>query len=123
MKNSVEVLAQTVSLDQYAHFSLWGFVLVGMILATLIQTSTGATIITLTALNAGLITLDMALGIVIGANMGSALSTTVIGFLASTRAQNNKRQVAFGHFAFNITTTLLVTLAYYPIKTFILFVL
>jgi len=69
MKESVEILTNTVSLDQYAHLSIWGFVLVGMVLTTLIQTSTGATVITLTALNAGLITLDMALGIVIGANM------------------------------------------------------
>ncbi len=123
MKNSVEVLAQTVSLEQYAHFSLWGFVVVGMILTTMIQTSTGATIITLTALNAWLITLDMALGIVIGANMGSALSTTIIGFLASTRAQSSKRQVAFGHFVFNIVTMFIVIFAYQPIKSFILFVL
>ena len=123
MKESVEVLAQTVSLDQYAHLSIWGFVLVGLVLTTLIQTSTGATVITLTALNAGLITLDMALGIVIGANMGSALSTTVIGFLASTRAQNNKRQVAFGHFTFNIVMMVLVTLLYDPIKALIFLIL
>ncbi|MBP7823441.1 Na/Pi cotransporter family protein [Candidatus Gracilibacteria bacterium] len=123
MKESVEILTNTVSLDQYAHLSIWGFVLVGMVLTTLIQTSTGATVITLTALNAGLITLDMALGIVIGANMGSALSTTIIGFLASTRAQNNKRQVAFGHFIFNIVMMVLVTCAYQPIKSFIFLIL
>ncbi len=123
MKESVEVLAETVSLDQYAHLSIWGFVLVGMVLTTIIQTSTGATVITLTALNAGLITLDMALGIVIGANMGSALSTTMIGFLSSTRAQNNKRQVAFGHFTFNIVIMILVTCAYQPIKSLIFLIL
>ncbi len=123
MKESVEILTNTVSLDQYAHLSIWGFVLVGMVLTTLIQTSTGATVITLTALNAGLITLDMALGIVIGANMWSALSTTIIGFLASTRAQNNKRQVAFGHFIFNIVMMVLVTCAYQPIKSFIFLIL
>lgn len=123
MKNSVEILAQTVSLDQYAHLSIWGFVLVGLILTTLVQTSTGATVITLTALNAGLINLDMALGIVIGANMGSALTTTVIGFLASTRAQNNKRQVAFGHFIFNFVTMILVTFLYDPIKSLIFLIL
>lgn len=123
MKESVEVLAHTVSLEQYAHLSIWGFVLVGLVLTTLIQTSTGATVITLTALNAGLITLDMSLGIVIGANMGSALSTTIIGFLASTRAQNNKRQVAFGHFTFNIVMMILVTCAYHPFKSFMFLIL
>ena len=120
MKQSVAVIAENVSLEQYASLSIWGFVLIGMIITTVIQTSTGATIITLTALNAGLISLDMALGIVIGANMGSAVSTTVIGFLASTKTQNTKRQVALSHFLFNIVTTLIVTLGYQPIKAFVL---
>ena len=65
----------------------------------------------------------MALGIVIGANMGSALSTTIVGFLASTRFQNKKRQVAFGVLMFDIVITVLVTLSYDPIKSFLFFVL
>ena len=52
MKESVETLSQSVSLEQYADLSIWGFVLVGTILTTLMQTSSGATVITLTALNA-----------------------------------------------------------------------
>mgnify|MGYP000647397816 CR=1 FL=1 len=78
MKESVEVLAHSVSLAQYTHWPIWGFVVIGMIMTTVMQTSTGATIITLTALNANIISIDMALGIVIGANMGSAISTTVV---------------------------------------------
>lgn len=116
MKESVEILAHSVSLAQYAHMSIWGFVLIGMIMTTIMQTSTGATIITLTALSANLISVDMALGVVIGANMGSAISTTIVGFLSSTRTQVTKKQVAFGHFTFNIVTTILVTLAYVPIR-------
>lgn len=87
------------------------------------QTSTGATIITLTALNSGIISIDMALGIVIGANMGSAISTTLVGFLSSNKTQNAKKQVALGHFTFNITNMILVTLAYKPVKDLLYFIL
>lgn len=69
MKESVEIIAQFVSLGDYVHLSIRGFVLVGTIMTTVMQTSTGATIIILTAFNAGIITVDMALGLVIGANM------------------------------------------------------
>ncbi|MBP6911103.1 hypothetical protein KBC03_05995 [Patescibacteria group bacterium] len=69
MKESVEIIAQFISLGDYVHLSIWGFVLVGTIMTTVMQTSTGATIIILTAFNAGIITVDMALGLVIGANM------------------------------------------------------
>ncbi len=78
MKESVELLAHSVSLAQYTHLPIWGFVLIGTLITTIMQTSTGATIITLTALNAGIISVDMALGLVIGANMGSAISTTLV---------------------------------------------
>lgn len=116
MKESVEVISHSVSLADYIHLPVWGFVLIGLIMTTIMQTSTGATIITLTALNANIISMDMALGIVIGANMGSAVSTTIVGFLSSTRTQVVKKQVAFSHFLFNISTTLLVTFAYVPLK-------
>ncbi len=92
-------------------------------MTTIMQTSTGATIITLTALNAGIISVDMALGVVIGANMGSAISTTIVGFLSSTKTQVVKKQVAFSHFLFNITTTIIVTLCYVPLRNLMFLIL
>lgn len=92
-------------------------------MTTILQTSTGATIIILTALNSGIISVDMALGLVIGANMGSAITTTLVGFLSSTKTQNTKRQVAFGHFTFNVTLMVLVTLIYQPFKELLYFLL
>jgi len=116
MKESVDIISQSVSLENYSHFSLRGYVLVGAVITTVMQTSTGATIIVLTALNAKLITLDMALGIVIGANLGSAISTSIIGLLASTPTQVQKKKVAFSHLLFNIVTTIVVTVCYPWIK-------
>lgn len=116
MKEAVDVIAQSVSLESYSHFSIWWYVLIGAIITTAMQTSTGATIITLTALNANLITLDMALGIVIWANLWSAISTTVIWLLSSSPTQIQKKKVALSHLIFNISTTIIVTLAYPWIK-------
>ncbi len=112
MKESVDLIAQSISLDAYSHFSIWWYVLIGTIITTIMQTSTGATIITLTALNANIITLDMALWIVIGANLWSAISTTIIWLLSSSPTQTQKKKVALSHFIFNISTTIIVTLAY-----------
>ncbi len=120
MKESVDIIAQSVSLDAYSHFSLWWYVLIGTIITTIMQTSTGATIITLTALNANIITLDMALGIVIGANFWSAISTTIIWLLSSSPTQTQKKKVALSHFIFNISTTVIVTLAYPWLKQLLL---
>jgi phosphate:Na+ symporter len=122
MKESVEIISQTVSLAQYSHLPIWWYVLIGTVLTCIIQTSTGATIITLTALNANIISLDMALGIVIGANFGSAITTTIIWLLSSKPTQIQKKKVALSHFIFNISTTVLVTLLYPQIRDGLLYV-
>ncbi len=122
MKESVEVISHAISLDQYSHFSIWWYVLIGAIITTIMQTSTWSTIITLTALNANIITLDMALGIVIGANLGSAISTSIMWILSSTPTQIQKKKVALSHLIFNVTTTIIVTLLYTYIRDLLLWV-
>lgn len=123
MKDSVWALAANISLAQYSHFSVWWYIFIGAIITTIMQTSTGVIIIILTALNAWLITLDMALWLVIGANLGSAISTTVMGLLGTTSQQSAKRKVAISHLIFNVTTTLLVTLLYPYLKELVLTVI
>lgn len=120
MKESVELIAQTVSLEQYSHYSIRWYVLIGTIITSIMQTSTWATIITLTALSAKIITLDMALWIVIWANLWSAITTTVIWLLSSSPTQVQKKKVALSHLIFNISTTIIVTLCYPWIKDLLL---
>lgn len=116
MKDSVGAIANTISLEQFSHFSIWWYVLIGAIITTIMQTSTWVIIIILTALNAGLITLDMSLWLVIGANMGSAVSTTIMGLIWTSAQQSAKRKVAISHFIFNLSTTIIVTLFYPYLK-------
>lgn len=120
MKESVELIAQTVSLEKYSHFSIRWYVLIWAIITGVMQTSTWATIITLTALSAKIITLDMALWIVIWANLWSAISTTIIWLLSSSPTQIQKKKVALSHLIFNITTTIIVTLLYPWIRDLLL---
>lgn len=123
MKDSVWTLAESISLTQYSHFSIRWYALIGAIITTIMQTSTGVIIIILTALNAGLITLDMALWLVIGANLGSSISTTVMWLLGTTSQQGAKRKVAISHLIFNVSTTLVVILLYPYLKNLVLLVL
>ena len=122
MKESVELIAQTVSLEKYSHYSIRWYVLIGTIITSIMQTSTWATIITLTALSAKIITLDMALWIVIWANLWSAITTTIIWLLSSTPTQVQKKKVALSHLIFNISTTIIVTLCYPWIRDVLIYI-
>ena len=76
-------------------------ILVGVIFTALIQSSSAATGVVITMVGAGVIELDLALFIVLGANIG----TCVTALLASMGAQANAKRVALIHFAFNTIGT------------------
>lgn len=108
MKESMDVLGHTTDLLRYEHIGLRWMILTGIILTIILQTSTATSILTLAALNSGIITFDMALGIMIGANIGTP-STALIGwFLSSIGNTRAKKQVALSHFFFNIFAWIIV---------------
>lgn len=122
MKVSVEALATTIDLSAYAHRWVIWFAVIWAIITTVMQTSTWVTIIALTALSSWLISFDMALGIVIGANVWSALSTSVMWFLSSNRAQATKKQISISHLIFNGSTALLILTLIEPLKHLIIMI-
>lgn len=77
MKESVDVLSSSFSLAN-SGIGLFKSIVIGAIMTVVLQTSTGSSMLTLTALSSGIITFDIALGIIIGANFGSAISTFLI---------------------------------------------
>ncbi|MBQ7779928.1 MAG: Na/Pi cotransporter family protein [Clostridia bacterium] len=82
-------------------------ILVGVIFTALIQSSSAATGVVITMVGTGVLELDLALFIVLGANIG----TCVTALLASMGAQANAKRVALIHFTFNtIGTVLFATL-------------
>lgn len=74
------------------------FVLVGVLVTTLVQSSAATLALTLTAASGGLIPMASAAALVIGANLG----TTSTAVLAAMGATSSAKRVAAGHVAFNI---------------------
>ena len=73
-------------------------ILVGVIFTALIQSSSAATGVVITMVGTGVLPLDLALFIILGANIG----TCVTALLASVGANANSKRVALIHFTFNV---------------------
>lgn len=73
---------------------------IGILMTVLMQSSSAAMAITLTAAQGGLITAQGAAAVVIGANIG----TTVTAVLAAVGATPNARRAAAAHIVFNVLT-------------------
>ncbi|MBQ8374812.1 MAG: Na/Pi cotransporter family protein [Clostridia bacterium] len=80
-------------------------ILVGVVFTALIQSSSASTGVVITMVGAGVLPLDLALFIVLGANIG----TCVTALLASIGANANSKRVALIHFTFNVIGTILFT--------------
>ena len=87
-------------------FSVTGFplllILVGAVFTALLQSSSAATGVVITMVGTGVLELDLALFIVLGANIG----TCVTALLASVGASSNSKRVALIHFTFNTVGTI-----------------
>ena len=64
-------------IDKYTSNPFLG-VLVGIVVTALIQSSTGVTVITVGLVSAGLLTLRQAIGIIMGANIGTTITGQLI---------------------------------------------
>ena len=80
-------------------------IVIGIIFTALIQSSSAATGVVITMVGAGVLPLDLALFIVLGANIG----TCVTALLASVGAHANAKRVALIHFTFNVIGTAIFT--------------
>lgn len=93
-------VAQRIDLSAFSDTSLLGrlaLVLAGAIMTVLLQSSSAAVALTLTALHGGAIALPQAAYLVIGQNLG----TTVKAVLASAGATIPARRTALAHILFN----------------------
>ena len=66
-------------LDKYTTSPFLG-VLVGILVTALIQSSSGTSVITIGLIAAGLLTLRQGIGIIMGANIGTTITSFIIGF-------------------------------------------
>jgi phosphate:Na+ symporter len=106
MKSSVEVFAASVDLAILPELGLWVYVLAGILLTAVMQSSSATIAIILTTLFAGIIDFQQGAGMVIGANVG----TTVTILLGAIGGIPVKKQTAASSLAFSMGTALVVLL-------------
>lgn len=87
-------------------------IIVGIIFTALIQSSSASTGVVITMVGASVLPLNLALFIILGANIG----TCITALLASVGANPNSKRVAFIHFTFNTTGTLLFAILIWIFK-------
>lgn len=101
MKDSVGFIIELVDIEHLQSLPLLLYFLFGLLLTMVIQSSTATTLITLSAMSAGIVDLAAAGGIVIGANLG----TTSTIALVSLKGSVLKRQTAAVHVLFNLVVS------------------
>lgn len=111
MKDGVEELVQRVDLSGFMKYHAIIFILVGMAITSLVQSSGVTVALVLSALNVGAIDLTAGAAIVLGAEIG----TTIKLLIASVGDIPDKKRVALGNFLFNVLTAVVVLLILRPL--------
>jgi len=104
MKSAIEAVADQIDLSQFDKYGLWIYLVIGLIVTALIQSSSAMVVIILSAMTAGVIGLVEGAVLIIGANIG----TTVTVGIGSLNGSADKKLLALAHFLFNMITGLLV---------------
>lgn len=121
LKEAFENLGSGVVLPGVEEFGIgtvFFYVLLGFVLTTLMQSSSVAIVITLSAAEGGLIPLSAAAAAVIGANLG----TTTTALLSVLGATPVAKRVAASHVMFNLITALIAIVILAPMLALIAFV-
>jgi phosphate:Na+ symporter len=100
MKTSIESLTNAIDLAKFVNFPLITFIGIGFILTAIIQSSSAATAIVLSALYVNILSFEQSAAMVIGTNIG----TTVTALLGAIGGIPDKKRVALAHFIFNFIT-------------------
>ncbi|MCQ9328309.1 Na/Pi cotransporter family protein [Pelistega suis] len=91
------------------------FSLIGLLLTVVLQSTHATLILTLAALAGGQLSIDQSFAIAIGSNVGSSLSTALVGMLGSARSG---QRLALAHLMFNVVTAVLSLILWIPLTYF-----
>lgn len=112
MKDGFDIMKNSIDLASYAMEGYLGiivYILIGILITVVIQSSAATLAIVITALNADSITYVNAIALAIGANVGTTLTT----ILASFASNENGKRVALIHFLFNLISATFITVLIY----------
>ncbi len=114
MKEGFDVFKEYIDLTQYAIPGFKGVIVytfLGIMITTILQSSSATLALILTALAAGQIEYENALALAIGANVGTTI-TAVLGSLSSNIAG---KRLAGAHLIFNVVTGVVALAFIFPL--------
>ncbi|MDR1007212.1 MAG: Na/Pi symporter [Campylobacteraceae bacterium] len=118
IKDGFEAIGNDFNLAQYSIDGMTGVVIffaIGALIAVVTQSSLATIVLTIAALNAEQVSYINALGIVIGANLG----TTMTGLISSLGSNVDGKRLAFLYLTFNIFICVLSIVFIYQLVTLI----
>ncbi|MCG7857788.1 Na/Pi symporter [Flavihumibacter sediminis] len=115
MKEGATETVKQIDLTQFNQYPAIIFLLCGVIITSLVQSSSATVALVLSAIYTGGITLYAGCAIVLGAEIG----TTIKLLIAAQGKMADKKRVAFGNFLFNTLTTIVVFFMLTPFLWFI----
>ncbi len=116
MKTGVEELAKAADLTFLQGWAPLWFLLLGMLLAGVIQSSSAVVMLVLSSMHAGIVDFTAGAAMIIGADVG----TTSTLLLASSGGSTVKRQVAAFHLIYNLFTGVVAFVVLLPIASYLL---
>lgn len=111
MKDGMAGIVQLFDLSKISNAPALLFVLAGLAITFLIQSSTATMALTLSALFSGAITFNAAVAIVIGSELGTSLKL----ILAALGSSAEKKQLATGNILLNLATTIIAYAFMHPL--------
>lgn len=115
IKNGMEDFVNQADLAIFNRYPLIVFLLLGIALTAVIQSSSLTIAITLSALYTQAISLQVAMAIVLGSEIGTSIKL----LLAAANGSATKKRVALGNFLFNTVTATILFVLLRPVHQFI----
>jgi len=114
MKDSVTALQEVFDMQRYLNIPQAGFILLGMILTIVLQSSSATNAITITSVSTWLIWLPIGMLLMLWSHIGTSFTSIIVWFFG-TKAQ---KQVATVHVTFNIFAAIIWVLLIQPFFRF-----
>jgi phosphate:Na+ symporter len=115
IKSGMEDFVKQTDLAFFNRYPVFVFLLLGILLTAIVQSSSLTIAITLSALYTHAISLYTAMAIVLGSEIGTSLKL----FLAAAKGSAVKKRVALGNFLFNAVTVIILFALLQPVYYFI----
>ncbi|MCB0390823.1 MAG: Na/Pi symporter [Bdellovibrionales bacterium] len=119
MKLAMASVSQNFNVSELIDFGTLRYFVFGFVFTAIIQSSSATMMITLSALNADIISIHGAAALIIGADLGTTI-TTLLGGIGGSR---EKKQTSLAHFIFNFVTDIIALVLIKPLLLFINYIL